>query len=70
MEPTKGLRQRTNVSEKVNLGFREDDAVHPLLVVALAGGDRGEEASLAGFRPPSGHQSARNQGPSSLAVRG
>ena len=53
--------QRANAFE-TSLGPREDDTVHPSLEVHLANLYRREEASLAGSRPPSGHQSACDQG--------
>ena len=64
------MKQRTDVSKEASLGSREDDAVHPSLVFVLTDHDRREEAPLAGSGPPSGHQSARDQGRPTFVVRG
>ena len=56
------MPQRTNISEEVGFWFRENDAVHPSLVVILPDLDRREQASLAGSRPPSRYQSACDKG--------
>ena len=63
------MPQRTDVSEEVGLGSREDNAVHPLLVIFAVYQDRREKASLTGSRPPSSHQSACDQCRSTLALR-
>ena len=64
------MPQRTNVFEEVSLGFGENDAVHPSLIVQLVDLNRIEEAPLTEPRPPSGHQSACSQGLWSLSGRG
>ena len=65
------VTQRTNVSEEVIFGSREDDAIHPPPVVAFVDIDPREAERLAGPCPPGSHQRARDlQGTLSLDVCG
>ena len=56
------MPQRTNVFKEAGLGLRSDNAANPSLVIAVVNPGRREEASLAGSRPPSSHQSTCHQG--------
>ena len=67
-ESTAMMQQRTDVLEKVSLGWRGDDAVHPSLVVVVVYRDQREETSLAEFHPPSGHQSTHQGNDQSSAM--
>lgn len=67
---TTAMPQRTKEFEEVSLGLREDDAIHPSVVIVPGDCDLAEKPPLTGHRPPGGHRGACDYGPSPLDTHG